>query len=161
MRARILSVGIAVVACALLVGCSSAGSSAQSADAAATESSTAAASPSREAAAAGPISYVTDTEFRSNQLVSGRPSIVAFTAPWCGSICDTLKYQLEANWTFYGSAANFLYMDVEANASVMQRYGIRSVPTLMCFTGDQILARRGAFLTVAEAENWITGVCGV
>jgi len=126
-------------------------------------SSSAAASPVREAAVAGPIPYVTDEEFRSNQLVSGRPSIVAFTAPWCGGTCDTLKYQLEVNSTFYGSAANFLFIDVESNMnrSVMQRYGIRSLPTLMCFKDDQILARRGVFPSVAEAEKWITDVCRV
>jgi len=76
-----------------------------------------------------------------NDLINGdTPVLVDLYATWCGPcqyqapILDTLAKEV-------GNKAHILKIDVDKNPAVMERYGIRGVPTLMIFRKGRIVWR--------------------
>ena len=76
-----------------------------------------------------------------NQLISGdTPVLVDFFATWCGP-CQYQAPILERVAKEVGEKAHILKIDVDRNPQVMERYGIRGVPTLMIFRKGRIVWR--------------------
>jgi thioredoxin 1 len=76
-----------------------------------------------------------------NQLISGdTPVLVDFFATWCGP-CQYQAPILERVAKEVGEKAHILKIDVDRNPQVMERYGIRGVPTLILFRNGRIVWR--------------------
>lgn len=76
-----------------------------------------------------------------NDLINGdTPVLVDFYATWCGPC----KYQapiLDRVAHEVGEKAHILKIDVDRNPQVMERYGIRGVPTLIIFRNGKVVWR--------------------
>jgi len=85
---------------------------------------------------------VTDSTFDEEIVNSEIPAIVDFWAEWCGP-CKMIAPIFEELSGEYDGKVKFAKMDVDANADVPVRYGIRGIPTLLIFKGgspvDQIV----------------------
>lgn len=77
-----------------------------------------------------------DSDFESDVLGSDKPILVDFWAEWCGP-CRIIAPSVEAVAEEYQGKAGFYKMNVDENANVPQRYGIRGIPTLILFKGGQ------------------------
>ena len=88
-----------------------------------------------------PIS-VTDNTFDEEIVNSEIPAIVDFWAEWCGP-CKMIAPVFEELSGEYDGKVKFAKMDVDVNAKVPTKYGIRGIPTLLIFKGgspvDQIV----------------------
>ena len=82
------------------------------------------------------VSEVTDGTFEQEVLASGVPVVVDFWAPWCPP-CKALAPTFEALAESYGGAVKFVKLNIDESQAVPQRYGIRSIPTLVLFQGGR------------------------
>ncbi len=76
-----------------------------------------------------------------NDLINGNtPVLVDFSAEWCAP-CRMMPPILKQVKSHFGDRIRIITVDVDRNPVVAQKYGIRSVPTLILFKNGQILWR--------------------
>lgn len=81
---------------------------------------------------------VLDATFKSEVLESTVPVIVDFWATWCAP-CRAIAPALEELATQYKGKAKIAKVDIDTNQEVAQRFGIRSIPTLLVFKGGKVV----------------------
>lgn len=81
---------------------------------------------------------LTDDNFDSEILRSETPALVDFWAVWCGP-CRQIAPAVEALASEYKGKLKVGKMDVDAHQVVPQKYGIRSIPTLLVFKGGEVV----------------------
>ncbi|RMH36267.1 MAG: thioredoxin [Deltaproteobacteria bacterium] len=81
---------------------------------------------------------VTDDNFQSEILESDIPALVDFWAVWCGP-CRQIAPTVDALADEYKGRLKVGKMNVDDHQQVPQKYGIRSIPTLLLFKGGQVV----------------------
>jgi thioredoxin 1 len=79
---------------------------------------------------------VTDATFDQEVIASEVPVLVDFWAPWCGP-CRMVAPVVDEIATQYEGKVKVVKINTDDNPSVANKYGIRSIPTLMIFKGGQ------------------------
>jgi thioredoxin 1 len=78
------------------------------------------------------VREVNEHDFDQVVLQSKTPVLVDFWAEWCGP-CRTLAPIVEAVAEQYASTARVVKLNVDDNPSVMERYRVEAIPTLILF----------------------------
>ncbi len=78
------------------------------------------------------VREVNESDFDQVVLQSKTPVLVDFWAEWCGP-CRTLAPVVEAIAEQYGDAVRVVKLNVDDNPSVVQRYRVQAIPTLILF----------------------------
>jgi thioredoxin 1 len=78
------------------------------------------------------IEEVNDDNFARVVLDSERPVLVDFWAQWCGP-CRALAPIVEAVAEQYAGSAQVVKLNVDDNPSVVEKYRIQAIPTLIVF----------------------------
>ncbi len=71
-----------------------------------------------------------ETNFESEVLKSEKPVLVDFTATWCGP-CQKLKPTLKKLFSEKHDIVRVGQVDIDENSELAQKYGVRSVPTVV------------------------------
>jgi thioredoxin 1 len=90
--------------------------------------------------ASADVLEVTDDNFESEILNSDTPALVDFWAVWCGP-CRQIAPTVEALASEYKGKLKVGKMNVDDHRNVPQKYGIRSIPTLLIFKGGQVVGQ--------------------
>lgn len=82
----------------------------------------------------------TDANF--NEVVNGteKPVLIDFWAEWCGP-CRAMSPIVKELSEEYGEKVIVGKMDVDANTTIPNQFGIRSIPTILFFKGGEQVDR--------------------
>ena len=83
---------------------------------------------------------LSDDNFASEILRSDKPALVDFWAIWCGP-CKQVAPSVDALATEYKGRIVVGKLDIDQHQIVPQRYGIRSIPTLLVFKGGKVVGQ--------------------
>ena len=81
-----------------------------------------------------------DVNFDADVLKSDVPVLVDFTATWCGP-CKALAPIVEKLADEMSGQIRVGKVDIDDAPATAQKYGVRSVPTVMVFKGGQKVAQ--------------------
>jgi thioredoxin 1 len=80
------------------------------------------------------LAEVSDSSFDKDVLESTQPVLVDFWAEWCGP-CRAMTPTLSDVAEKYSETAKIVKLNVDDNPQTSGRYGIKSIPTLILFSG--------------------------
>jgi thioredoxin 1 len=80
---------------------------------------------------------ITDDNFEEEVIQSDKPVLIDFWATWCGP-CRIIAPIVEEMSTEYEGKAKIGKLDVDSNQQTSIKYGVRSIPTLLLFSGGEL-----------------------
>ncbi len=107
---------------------------------------------------AGILKKISGKELSVVTAVKDRNVLVDFSASWCGP-CRMLHPQLEQlaaemdGWDFYE-------IDVDEAQEEAGKLGIRSVPTMIAYSGGREIDRLVGFRDKASLKSQLSGIAG-
>jgi thioredoxin len=100
------------------------------------------------------IKELTDATFQREVIDADTPILVDFSTVQCAP-CRALLPTVAALATDWRGRCAVGKMDIDENPAVAQRYGIRSVPTLLLFRRGQVVAQIVGAVPRAKIEEQI------
>jgi thioredoxin 1 len=79
-----------------------------------------------------------DSTFEQEVLKSETPVLVDFWATWCGP-CKAIAPAVDDIAREYKGKIKVAKLDIDSHQQVPQKYGIRSIPTLLVFKGGRVV----------------------
>ncbi|HEU5399260.1 MAG TPA: thioredoxin TrxA [Gammaproteobacteria bacterium] len=100
------------------------------------------------------IVHTSDANFDNDVLKSSVPVLVDYWAEWCGP-CKMIAPILDEIAKDYGGKLRIAKVNVDENQHVTQKYGIRSIPTLMMFKDGNVQAQKVGAMSKSQLAAFI------
>jgi thioredoxin 1 len=100
------------------------------------------------------IVHTGDADFQKDVLNSDVPVLVDYWAEWCGP-CKMIAPILDEIAGDYKGKLKIAKVNVDENQQVTQKYGIRSIPTLMIFKGGSVQAQKVGAMSKSQLAAFI------
>ncbi len=87
-------------------------------------------------------------------IAQDTPVLVDFYADWCGP-CQMMAPVLKEVADEMGDKVKIIKIDVDKNQPTAQRFGVRSIPTLILFKNGKILENKAGVMTKRDLTEMI------
>jgi len=87
------------------------------------------------------IVHTSDSKFEADVLKSAKPVLIDFWAEWCGP-CKMIAPILDEAASEYADRLTVAKLNIDENPNTAQKFGIRSIPTLMLFKDGAVHAQK-------------------
>jgi thioredoxin 1 len=102
------------------------------------------------------IVHVTEATFDSEVLSAEVPVLVDFWAEWCGP-CKMIAPILDEIATDYAGRLKVCKVDVDSNAGIPEKFGIRGIPTLIVFKDGNAVETKVGALSKTQLAEFVDG----
>ena len=100
------------------------------------------------------VKPVTDSSFDDDVLKSDLPVLVDFWAEWCGP-CKMIGPIVEEIAKEYQGRLSVAKLNVDENAAVPAKHGIRGIPTLILFKNGAVVSQKVGAAAKSQLTAWI------
>jgi len=100
------------------------------------------------------VGKVSDATFESEVLKATGPVVVDFWAEWCGP-CRMIGPSLEDISNEMAGKVKVVKLNVDENPQTAEKFGVRSIPTLMIFKDGKLAAQKVGAASKGDLTRWI------
>ncbi|MCH7537006.1 MAG: thioredoxin TrxA [Proteobacteria bacterium] len=100
------------------------------------------------------ITHTSDGSFEADVLQNDKAVLLDFWAEWCGP-CKMIAPLLDEAATEYADKLAVMKLNVEENPSTAQKFGVRSIPTLMLFKDGAVQAQKQGAMSKLQLTEFL------
>ena len=100
------------------------------------------------------IVHTNDSDFEADVINSDKPALVDFWAEWCGP-CKMIAPLLDEAATEYADKMSVVKLNVDESPNVAQKFGIRSIPTLILFKDGAVQAQKLGAMSKSQLTEFL------
>ncbi len=100
------------------------------------------------------IVHATDSSFEADVLQAEKPVLLDFWAEWCGP-CKMIAPLLDEAADEYADKLNIVKLNIDENPNTPQKFGIRSIPTLMLFKDGAVHAQKLGAMSKSQLSEFL------
>jgi len=100
------------------------------------------------------IVYTDDSGFEAEVLQADKAVLVDFWAEWCGP-CKMIAPLLDEMAETYADRMTIAKLNIDENPNTPNKYGIRSIPTLMLFKDGAVQAQKLGAMSKSQLTEFL------
>ncbi|MDH3619271.1 MAG: thioredoxin TrxA [Gammaproteobacteria bacterium] len=100
------------------------------------------------------IVHTSDAAFDADVLQNSKAVLLDFWAEWCGP-CKMIAPLLDEVADKYEDKLDVVKLNVDENPNVAQKFGIRSIPTLILFKEGAVQAQLMGAMPMRQLEEFL------
>ena len=100
------------------------------------------------------IVHTSDAAFDADVLQNSKAVLLDFWAEWCGP-CKMIAPLLDEVAGKYEDKLDVVKLNVDENPNVAQKFGIRSIPTLILFMDGAVQAQLMGAMPLRQLEEFL------